>query len=164
MGESYNRERGLLTINEELEKMANVFDVAKYILKNKGPISTWKLQKLCYYSQAWSLAWTEKALFDQDFEAWKNGPVCPLLFNAHQGRYKISYDDLKFGNPDDLTDDQKDTIKRVVDEYGNMEPYELREMTHNEDPWKSARGNCPENAYCHNVISKESMGQYYGSL
>ena len=56
--------------------MASVFDVAKYILNNKGRMSTWKLQKLCYYSQAWSLAWTETPLFEEDFEAWKNGPVC----------------------------------------------------------------------------------------
>lgn len=32
--------------------MANVFDVAKYILEKKGIMSTMKLQKLCYYAQA----------------------------------------------------------------------------------------------------------------
>ena len=56
--------------------MANVFDVAKYILQRTGKISTWKLQKLCYYSQAWTLAWTGKPLFEEEFEAWRNGPVC----------------------------------------------------------------------------------------
>lgn len=30
--------------------MANVFDTAKYILEQSGPMSTMKLQKLCYYS------------------------------------------------------------------------------------------------------------------
>ncbi len=30
--------------------MANVFDTAKYILEQKGDMSTMKLQKLCYYS------------------------------------------------------------------------------------------------------------------
>ncbi len=49
--------------------MANVFDVAKYILEKTGTISTWKLQKLCYYSQAWELAWTGNPLFEEDFEA-----------------------------------------------------------------------------------------------
>lgn len=39
--------------------VAAVFDVAKYILEKQGRMSTWKLQKLCYYSQAWSLAWTD---------------------------------------------------------------------------------------------------------
>lgn len=35
---------------------ANVFDVAKYILDTVGgEITSMKLQKLCYYSQAWHM-------------------------------------------------------------------------------------------------------------
>ncbi len=41
--------------------MVSIFDVATYILKKKGPMTTWKLQKLVYYSQAWSLVWDDKA-------------------------------------------------------------------------------------------------------
>ena len=41
-----------------VQSKADVFDVAKYILTKQGMMSTWKLQKLCYYAQAWSLAWT----------------------------------------------------------------------------------------------------------
>lgn len=37
--------------------MATVFDTAKYILEKRGAMSTMKLQKLCYYAQAWSLVW-----------------------------------------------------------------------------------------------------------
>ena len=40
--------------------MANVFDTAKYILEQKGDMSTMKLQKLCYYSQAWGLVWDDE--------------------------------------------------------------------------------------------------------
>lgn len=144
--------------------MASVFDVAKYILLKMGIVSTWKLQKLCYYAQAWTLAWTDKPLFEEDFQAYANGPVCPELFHAHQGKYRISFEDLKLGNPDNLSDDQKDSVDKVLEEYGDLEPYELREMTHQERPWKIARGNCPEGAYCSNIISKDSMAEYYGSL
>ena len=65
--------------------MATVFDVAKYILEQLGPLSTMKLQKLCYYAQAWSLAWDEEPLFPHEFEAWVNGPVCRELFIAIKG-------------------------------------------------------------------------------
>ncbi len=71
---------------------------------------------------------------------------------------------LSKGNPDNLSEDQKDTINIVLKDYGQMEPYELREMTHKEDPWKKARGTLAEGASCNNVISKEYMGTYYGSL
>ena len=144
--------------------MANVFDTAKYILERTGKISTWKLQKLCYYSQAWSLAWTEEPIFQEDFQAWANGPVCPELFFEHQGRFTITADALRFGSQDALTDDQKDTVNVVLSDYGNMEPYELRELSHHEAPWRDARQGLPEGAYCTNIISKEAMGAYYGSL
>ncbi len=40
--------------------MANVFDTAKHILEQSGSVSTMKLQKLCYYSQALCRALSEK--------------------------------------------------------------------------------------------------------
>ena len=55
--------------------MASVFDVAAYILERQGPMTTWKLQKLVYYSQAWSLVWDDDVLFPEEIEACANGPV-----------------------------------------------------------------------------------------
>mgnify|MGYP004642324381 CR=1 FL=1 len=144
--------------------MASVFDVAKYILNKNGKMSTWKLQKLCYYAQAWSLAWTEAPLFDEDFQAWANGPVCPQLFAKHKGKFVVNYGDIKLGDIDNLDDDQKDTIDKILEYYGSMEPYELREQSHSEAPWRTARGTLPEGALCDTVITKDSMGEYYGKL
>ena len=144
--------------------MATVFDVAKYILHTKGSMSTWKLQKLCYYSQAWALAWTEKPLFDEDFEAWANGPVCKELFHAHQGKFVISEKEFPYGSISELNADEIDTINIVLRDYGEMAPFELRELSHSELPWKNARGNLPEGAYCNNIISKTAIGNFYGAL
>ena len=59
----------------------NVFDVVDYILNKLGKMSVLKLQKLVYYSQAWSLVWDEKQLFDEEIQAWANGPIIKdLLF------------------------------------------------------------------------------------
>lgn len=144
--------------------MANIFDVAKYILKSKGSLSTWKLQKLCYYSQAWSIAWTEIPIFDEDFEAWSNGPVCPELFYYHKGKYFISAEDINKGNEAELNSDQKETIDIVLRDYGDMEPYDLRELTHSEKPWINARDGLSNSVRSSTVITKNSMGEYYGSL
>ena len=144
--------------------MATVFDVAKYILHETGSLSTWKLQKLCYYAQAWEIAWTETPIFKEDFEAWANGPVCPPLFYEHKGKYIVCSDDLVKGNPDNFTEEQKNGINIILSDYGSMEPYDLRELSHSEDPWKDARGDLPEGARCNTVITKDSMGIYYGSL
>ncbi|HJC25968.1 MAG TPA: DUF4065 domain-containing protein [Candidatus Eisenbergiella merdavium] len=144
--------------------MANVFDVAKYILEKKGSMSTWKLQKLCYYSQAWELAWTESPLFDEDFQAWANGPVCPELFRVHQGKFIVGTDDISYGSSDNLTLDQKQDIDIILKDYGDMEPFDLRELSHSEDPWRNARGSLPEGVKCQTVIKKADIGEYYGSL
>lgn len=144
--------------------MADVFDVAKYILNKMGKISTWKLQKLCYYSQAWHIAWTEHPIFDEDFEAWSNGPVCPELFKQHQGLFMVSEENFSFGDISNLTDDQKESIDIILRDYGNMSPYELRELTHREQPWKETRGDLPDFVRSNKVISKDLMGDFYSSL
>jgi uncharacterized phage-associated protein len=144
--------------------MATVFDVADYILSKKGRMSTWKLQKLCYYSQAWAYAWTEKPLFPEEFQAWANGPVCPPLFNAHRGKYEVSEADMPCGNKDALTMDERESVDTVLEHYGDWQPYELREQTHSEKPWIRARDGAQEGERGSNPISIESMGRYYGSL
>ncbi len=109
--------------------MATVYDVAKYVLERQGTMSTWKLQKLCYYAQAWSIAWTEKELFPEEFEAWSNGPVCRELFNEHKGKYLVESQDMKKGDSEILTADERDTIDVILRDYGRMSPYELRELS-----------------------------------
>jgi uncharacterized phage-associated protein len=144
--------------------MASIFDVAKYILTKQNAVSTWKLQKLCYYSQAWALAWTGEPLFNEDFEAWTNGPVSRPLFDAHQGVYSLSAETFTPGNIDNLNDDEKDTINTVLGFYGEKTPFWLREQTHDELPWKTARGDLPEESRSTAIITKTSMHNYYGSL
>jgi uncharacterized phage-associated protein len=143
--------------------MSTVFDTAKYILHSKGRMSTMKLQKLCYYCQAWSLVWDDAELFPEEFEAWANGPVCRELFAQTRGQFSVTEDDEP-GDISNLTVDQKETIDSVLDYYYPHNAQWLSELTHLEDPWKEARGDAPVGAQSVNVISKASMAMYYGSL
>lgn len=147
--------------------MANVFDVASYILqkmapKEPGGITTWKLQKLVYYSQAWSLVWADQPLFDEQIEAWANGPVCPDLYSQHRGIFKIS--ELPQGNPGELSNDQKDTIDKVIDHYGKETSQYLSELTHAESPWIEAREGLKAGERSNKPITLDSMALYYGGL
>lgn len=144
--------------------MVTVCQVAKYVLQHLGKITTMKLQKEVYYCQAWSLAWDEKPLFNEDFEAWANGPVCPELFHKHQGLFVV---DVSLFNdvPDGVfSEDEIETMKSVLEYYGDREPHWLSELTHKEAPWKNARNGIPAGQPCSNKISKESMAEYYGGL
>lgn len=145
--------------------VANVFDVARYILKSRGPMSTMKLQKLCYYTQAWSLVWDDEPLFFENFEAWANGPVCPELFDLHRGRFKVSETDVPSAKCEgNITANQKDTIDIVLAHYGDKDAQWLSTLTHMEEPWKIARAGLPSGVRCNNIITQESMAMYYGGL
>ncbi|MCP3388894.1 DUF4065 domain-containing protein [Bradyrhizobium sp. CCGB12] len=142
--------------------MSHVCDVAKYILKKQGTVSAWKLQKLVYYSQAWSLVWDGRPMFNERIEAWANGPVCPDLYAQHRGQFMVS--DIKYGDPDKLDKDAKETIDGVLSYYGDKSPQWLSDLTHAESPWKDARGDLPSGASCQREITQEAMAAYYESL
>ena len=150
--------------NQQIQKNSTVtvFDVAAYILKKMGCMSTMKLQKLVYYCQAWSLVWDEEPLFMEDIEAWANGPVIRELFNYHRGHYNIS--EVKIGNPDTMTIVQKATIDAVLEYYGNKSAQWLIDLSHLEDPWKNARSEMREMERGNKVIPPDSIAQYYSSL
>ena len=142
--------------------MADVFDVASYILEKQGQMTTWKLQKLVYYCQAWSLVWDDDEMFPEEIEAWANGPVVRELYEVHRGKYRVGR--LPAGNSDALDDRQRSTVDAVLKFYGDKSPQWLSDLTHMEDPWKLARRGMPDGIRGDSVVSKESLSEYYGSL
>lgn len=147
-----------------LASMPSAHDVASYILHKQDEMSTWKLQKLVYYAQAWSLVWDdEMPLFSESIQAWANGPVCPTLYQTHKGKFAVEKPWPK-GDWKTLTPSQRGTIDAVLKYYGKHTGQWLRELTHREDPWKKARKGLPAGASSQTVITPESMALYYGSL
>jgi uncharacterized phage-associated protein len=142
--------------------MADVFDVAQYILDKLGPMTAWKLQKLVYYSQAWSLVWDERPLFPERIEAWANGPVSPDLYAEHRGKFIVEA--ILSGIPAEIDKDGQETIDGVLSYYGDKHPQWLSDLTHAEAPWKDARGDLPPGAPCQREITHEAMASYYESL
>lgn len=147
--------------------MATVYDVARYILRRLGeekklPVTTWKLQKLVYYSQAWSTVWDDAPLFGERIRAWANGPVCTELYGQHRGHFQIS--DLAVGDPDALTKDEKETVDTVLSHYGQKSAQYLSELTHQERPWIEAREGLSPGERGNREITLDAMAEYYGSL
>lgn len=145
--------------------MAQVQDVAAYILEKRGPMTAMKLQKLVYYSQAWHLVWEEWPLFEDRIEAWANGPVVPALYGEHRGMYQLLAGAIK-GEPYRLEKREMGSIDAVLDFYGDKPARWLSELTHRESPWIRAReraglepmerGNAE--------ITLADLDEYYGGL
>lgn len=149
-------------INYKQHSSLTVFDVASYILGKLGSMTTMKLHKLLYYTQAWSLVWDETYLFNEQIEAWANGPVIREMFNYHRGNYSI--ETVNLGNPDLLTDKQKETVDSVLEHYGDKSSQWLIELTHLENPWKEARRGLSISERGNKIISQALMSDYYSSL
>ena len=86
----------MMNIFDLLKKksVVSIFDVAKYILAECGEMSISKLQKLCYYCQAWSLAWDDVPLFEEEFHAWASGPWCDELYAKTKRYLSITTDNI----------------------------------------------------------------------
>jgi uncharacterized phage-associated protein len=144
--------------------MSTIVDVAKYILESQGEMSSMKLQKLTYYCQAWSLVWEEEALFDNEFQAWANGPVSPLLYERHRGQFKVGPSIVKDGDVSCLTGEQKETIDVVLEHYGAHSAQSLSDLTHKEAPWLIARGDLDPLDRSNEVVTLASMHEYYTTI
>jgi len=142
-----------------------VFDVAVYILEEMGNMSAMKLQKLVYYCQAWNLVWEEKPLYNENIEAWANGPVVPKLYQAHRQIFEVSSEMFSNkGNSDNLTPTQKKNIDKIIKFYGDKSSKWLSELTHKEAPWMIARKGLKDLERGNNIISLNNMMEYYESL
>lgn len=143
--------------------MPKSIDVAEYILKRRGPAPPMKLQALVYYSQAWSLVWDGRSLFEDEIQAWPAGPVAPLLYEGYRDQSPVH---TVGGNADEVARDPiaTETVESVLEFYFDRDRQWLYDLTHSERPWREARGTLPPGKNCERAISLESMASYYASL
>jgi uncharacterized phage-associated protein len=141
--------------------------VADFLLvesRERGDILTnLKLQKLIYYAQAWYLALHDKSLFDEDMQAWVHGPVLPSQYHRFS-QYKWQPIVADVERPAIVDTTIVSHLLEVVDVFGTETAVALERMTHQEAPWIEARNGLPPDAICTNVISKDSMRDYYRAL
>lgn len=139
--------------------MLTCFDVAKYFLsltnEDEGDlISNLKLQKLVYYAQGFHLALYDVSLFEEDIYAWVHGPVVPELYHE----YKV-YGSGHVPRPEEfdfsvLDKNTRELLDEVYDTFGQFSAWKLRNMTHEEPPWRDASDR-------REVITHESLKEYF---
>ena len=142
--------------------MATAVDVAQVIYNKLGWVDAWKLEKLTYYCQAWSLGWYGRPLVSNEFQAWKDGPVEPDLYreNKYQ-RSEKSSTVLPGADVEAIGEEAEKIIDAVIAFYGDKTSNELIELTHSERPWIVARGQMGPEANANEPISQLEMKKYY---
>ncbi|USG65139.1 DUF4065 domain-containing protein [Brevibacillus ruminantium] len=149
--------------------MTTINDVANYFLtkvdRDSGDnITHLKLQKICYYAQAWHLAIEDEPLFEAHFEAWAHGPVNPGLWYEYRG---YGWDPIPYPEDFEIKSIPKpirEFLDEIWDVYGKYSARYLENLTHQEDPWLEARGDLPEGRSCNTPIDENTMRNYYKDM
>ena len=138
--------------------MLTAHNVAQYLLSQSDDdagdlVSNLKIQKLVYYSQGFNLALNDQPLFAKDIETWVHEPVVPKLYRTYKdfGSGLIPRpQDIDF---DIYSSEVQDLLDEVYAVYGQFSAWKLRNMTHEEPPWKETANGA--------VISHEKMKNYF---
>jgi len=151
-----------------------VFDVVFYVLNKLYELSVnspeylptdMKLQKLLYFIQGFHMKYNDGALlFNENFQAWVNGPVVPVVFQQYKyyGTSVISKSEI--GSYQSFSKNDTELINSVVEEYGKISPYQLSELTHRPDTaWKKTRRyyNIADFASCQCVIPNNYIAEEF---
>jgi len=147
------------------EKMLGVIACIFEELEEVTPLM---LQKLLYFIQGIYSALYGKPLFEEDCRAWVHGPVYPEVYTLFRDFKYNPIDDVRFGllkgTDDVLTEEERDVIDRVVNTFGIYGGKVLERITHNEEPWKSARKGYGDQVPSSELVSKDSIRKYYESV
>lgn len=146
--------------------MYKATDIANWFLaavdrESGDSITHLKLQKLLYYAQAWTLALTGEPLFKEEIQAWMHGPVVPEVYTKYA---ECHYNEIQAPEQEECVEIDgvhEAILEQVMDNYGIFEAKYLEDLTHSEAPWQIARGNIAKEEKCTNVITKESMKEFY---
>lgn len=137
------------------------------------PLDQLKLQKLLYLAQGVSLAAFDEPLFLEDIEAWRYGPVVPIVYRASKvyGRDPI-IDPLTpaFGKPPAAVAgncNEADVIGHTLKAYGHYTGVQLIALTHDRDlpegrPWAETFSSA--NPYQNPVIPVDLMRESFKAL
>lgn len=105
--------------------MASALEVATYIVQKSPLMTTMKLHRLLYYSYVEYAKAADKPLFDEEFEAWRNGPVLRTLYQVHRGYYLA--EKQLFTSTYDLDEQEQAAVEKALSRYLDIESNILSE-------------------------------------
>lgn len=147
---------------EGVISMLTIFDIANWFL-SKESMTHKKLQKLCYYAQAWSLALRNQPICDAEFEAWVHGPVCRALYNKYSFQGWVPIEQI-IDFDLEIDENVVDLLERVYETYKDFDGDQLEIMTHREAPWLNQRAGLKPWESSENIIRAQDMRDYYLKL
>lgn len=101
-------------------------------------ISNLKLQKLLYYAYGCFLALYRERLFHEYLLAWQHGPVVAQVYEDYKINGSNSISNIE-STQVEFSEHITDVLEFVYKEFGKYTAWALRNMTHEETPWKETK-------------------------
>ncbi|MCR5155098.1 MAG: DUF4065 domain-containing protein [Butyrivibrio sp.] len=165
---AYKKVLNRLELMDGLTNCDNKVDlVALYIVNSDYDITDLSLQKLLYFVKGFSLAvFGKKPIFEEQCEAWAYGPVFPTVYEKYKVFKKEVISDIYVSDQffSGLSAKEKSIIDFVLANYGKYNGKVLMDITHSEEPWNIARYGLETFESSHNVITDESIREYYTGI
>ena len=136
--------------------MAQTLAVAKFfnelhVKKHECAMDQMKMHKMMYFSQRESLMISGEPLFNEDFEAWKYGPVLVNVRNEYLTGHMFT------GEYGKLDDAEKDLVVSVYERYDEYDAWQLSTLSHTEYSWRQARKGLADGEAGHEKMSLTAM-------
>lgn len=139
-----------------------------YIFEKIDEVTPLALQKLLYFSQGICFAVKGSEMFPDDCEAWVHGPVYQRVYELFRDFGYNPIEDDRFVlfslAEDGLSDEKKTILDIVINSFGMYSGKVLEKITHNEEPWITARCNYEIDEPSQETISKENIREYFSEL
>ena len=153
-------------LNIKNEQLITIFDVANFFLSivdrdSGSTITPLKLQKILYYAQGYFLAMKDEELFNEDFQAWAHGPANPDVYDKYKKYGANAIDAPSIEDIPSFSEDITDFLYNIWNTFGIYDGKYLEELTHSETPWIEARKGYQPGEMCTNIITKESMKNFF---
>ncbi|MEG2013890.1 MAG: DUF4065 domain-containing protein [Anaerovoracaceae bacterium] len=136
----------------------------QYLLSQCEDITPLALQKALYYIQGFYFAFYHNFLFSENCEAWVHGPVYPNIYSQYR---EYRFDPIEPNEEFDassLVSSEKAIYDSIINSLCCYSGKVLERFTHNETPWLSARGSLPISSPSNEIISRESIGEYFSVI
>ena len=144
--------------------MPTIFDVALHILKHCGTLPAYRLHRIAYLCQGWSLSLTNEPLFLNRIEAWTHGPMIEALFALDKQGYRLKIDQVEKFAQNELTQKQIEIIDAVLRMYeGKSNACLCRDICESR-PWQAARELIAAQVRGSEEITLDSMKQHFEQL
>lgn len=108
----------------------------KLSIDSKCWVSNLKLQKLLYFSWLEYYKLTGRPLFDEEFQAWKYGPVVPSVYydywcNAANTLF------VPKRTSEEIDGNTLDFLQSMLLKYNDVSVREMVDLSHKSKPWKN---------------------------